>query len=119
MRLPSRGLFAGALPIRIYRFSFLIQFCALSIGFSEWRVTRPKPNFAELDAGSGTRRGAISDANDNVLYHSLLEFAGRMEAAQVAIPQEQLSSLLVISARNGDFGKGNDAQEHASHCKPN
>lgn len=38
--------------------------------FSESRVTRPKPNFAELDAGSGPRCSAISDANDNVLYHS-------------------------------------------------
>ena len=43
----------------------------------KWHVIHPKPNFPELDSGKVLRRGGISDANDNVLYHSPLGLASR------------------------------------------
>ena len=38
---------------------------------SEWRVIRSEPRFQEPDSGTGLPPSATSDANDNVLYHSL------------------------------------------------
>jgi hypothetical protein len=58
----------------------------------EWRVTRPKSNFAELDAESEPRRCAISDANDNVKDSGTGRRTGTRHI-QVAIhPNESFSS---------------------------
>ena len=62
-------------------------------------VTRPKPNFAELDAASGPRWGAISDANGKALYHSEVSGAkipGAGHFGAAPSPNARTSKLAII-----------------------